>query len=118
MSFFKCFKGAGVHYRGLAPNVSALRLWSGLQIGLLFLLCAWFSTSRAQGQSQTTIPDASQSPTAIDCTDPLLASAAACTGQAPLNLGLSPTPPSSPSPDNGVQTANPNDNTSTVDEFG
>jgi protein involved in polysaccharide export with SLBB domain len=118
MSFFKCFKGAGVHYRGLAPNVPALRLWSGLQIGLLFLLCAWFSTSRAQGQSQTTIPDASQSPTAIDCTDPLLASAAACTGQAPLNLGLSPTPPSSPSPDNGVQTANPNDNTSTVDEFG
>jgi protein involved in polysaccharide export with SLBB domain len=122
MSFFKCLQGAGVSRRGLAPEVPALELWPGLQIGLLLLLCAWFTMPLALGQSQTTNPDLSQSPSAIDCTDPLLASAAACTGQAPLNSGFgsslqsSPTP--TPTPDTGAQTTNPNNNTPTLDEFG
>jgi protein involved in polysaccharide export with SLBB domain len=121
MVFFKCLKGAGVIRRGLAPDVPAQRLWPGLQISLLLLLCAWFTTPLAQGQSQSTISGASQSPSTIDCTDPLLASAAACTGQAPPNPGLSSSPPISPTPDTGDQTANPTDNTSntsTVDQFG
>ncbi|HEY6845610.1 MAG TPA: SLBB domain-containing protein [Terracidiphilus sp.] len=118
MVFFKCLKGAGVNRRGLVPDVPALRLWPGSQISLLLLLCAWSTTSLAQGQSQSTILGASQSPSAIDCTDPLLASAAQCTGQAPLNPGFSSTPPISPTPDTGDQTANPTDNSSTVDQFG
>ena len=121
MSFFKCLQGAGVSRRGLAPDVPALRLWPELQIGLLLLLFMWFAPLCAQGQSQTTVPDLTQNPSAIDCTDPLLASAAACTGQAPQSLGSGsslPNVPSSPTPDTGDQTANPNDNTSTVDEFG
>jgi protein involved in polysaccharide export with SLBB domain len=118
MVFFKCLKGAGVNRRRLAPDVPALRLWPGLQISLLLLTCAWSTTSLAQGQSQSTIPGASQSPSTIDCTDPLLASAAACTGQAPPNPGFSSSPPSSPTPDTGDLTANPTDNTSTVDQFG
>jgi protein involved in polysaccharide export with SLBB domain len=123
MSFFKCLQGAGVSRRGLAPDVPAFELWPGLQIGLLLLLCAWFTMPRAQGQSPTTVPDLTQNPNNnIDCTDPLLASAAACTGQTPLNSGSfgsglqsSPTP----IPDTGAQTPNPEDNTSTtLDEFG
>jgi protein involved in polysaccharide export with SLBB domain len=121
MSFFKCFKGGRANRRGLAPDVPVLRFWPRLQIGLLLLLCAWFTTLCAQGQSQTTVPDFTQNPSTIDCTDPLLASAAACTGQAPQNPGFGsslPSVQSSPTPDTGAQTANPNDNTSTVDEFG
>ena len=118
MSFFKCFQGAGFNRRGLAPNVPALRLLPWLQIGLLLLLCAWFTVQCAQGQSQSANPDASQTPSSVDCTDPLLANAAACTGQMPLNVGSSPSAPSPVTPDTGAQTANPNDNTSTVDEFG
>jgi protein involved in polysaccharide export with SLBB domain len=121
MVFFKCLKGAGVIRRGLAPDVPALRLWPGLQIGLILLLWAWSTTVCAHGQSQTTVPDLTQNPNNIDCTDPLLASAAACTGQAPQNPGFGSSLPgaqSSPTPDTGDQTANPTDNTSTVDEFG
>src|ERR1700723_2040273 len=91
MSFFKCLQGAGVSRRGLAADIPASEFWPGLHIGLLFLLCAWFTMPLALGQSQTTNPDLSQSPSAIDCTDPLLASAAACTGQAPLNSGFGST---------------------------
>src|ERR1700723_2252179 len=119
MSFFKCLKGGG-NRRGLAPDIPGLRLWPGLQIGLILLLWAWSTTVCAHGQSQTTVPDLTQNPSNIDCTDPLLASAAACTGQAPQNPGFGSSLPgaqSSPTPDTGNQTTNPNDNTPTVDEF-
>src|ERR1700679_4080544 len=121
MVFFKCLKGAGVIRRGLAPDVPALRLWPGLQIGLILLLWAWSTTVCAYGQSQTTVPDLTQNPNNIDCTDPLLGSAAACTAQAPQNPRFGSSlagAQSSPTPDTGDQTANPTDNTSTVDEFG
>ena len=119
MSFFQCFRGTGLNRRDVAPNVATLRPRLWLQIGVL-VVCAWFTTPRAQAQSQGTSPDASQSPAGIDCTDPLLANAAACTGQAVQESGFNAGQQNStPSPtDTGTQSTNPNDNNSQVDQSG
>lgn len=110
--------------RGFAPNVPALRSCFSLQVVLLVLLCAWSATPSAQGQSQSTSSDASQTPSDIDCTDPLLANASACTGQAQQSPGLySGQQNNTQLPtDSGAQSTSPNDNSSQnssqVDQFG
>ena len=110
MHLLYCGWGIGGCRAGSRHCPHASRVRKASQIGLLILLSCLAASLYAQVPPQGSNAAGAQSPSALDCTDPLLASTSDCAGQ----------PPQTRFPlggENGVKSGSPNSNYSDIEQL-
>ena len=119
MKFFECERGIGGCRPGSAHDRPASRAGKVRQIGFLILISSLTTALYAQLSSQGGNSAGAQSPSAWDCSDPLLASTPECSGQTQQGTTSLPTQQTRPPlpGEYGAQPGNPNSNYSDIEQL-
>ena len=119
MNFFERERGIGGCRPGSAHDRPASRAGKVRQIGFLILISSLTTALYAQLSSQGGNSAGAQSPSASDCSDPLLANTQECSGQTQQGTTSLPAPQTRfPLPgEYGAQPGNPNGNYSDIEQL-
>ena len=119
MSFFHPSQGAVDRCPGYAQCRLAQWIGRATQIEIIFLAFALATALYAQDASQLGSAEGAQSPSSLDCSDPLMATSPECSSQnqQQITLPQATLPPSSPSTGYGTQVQNPSSNYTDIEQL-